>query len=66
MSDWVSVESQMPPEDEDVLLYWGEHVPFDIGHMLFGPNGIEWQRANDGMDTFDAEPTHWMRLPEAP
>jgi len=60
---WISVEDKLPKIDEDVLLYWENDYPLDVGSM-FKKN--YWQRANGDMSEYDAPPTHWMPLPEPP
>lgn len=48
---------------EDVLCYWGEHVPMDVGVYI---GNDAWQESTDRGDLFDVEPTHWMPLPPPP
>jgi hypothetical protein len=55
------VVDALPPEDENVLLYW-EGFPYDVGLW----NGRSWQRAYYDMGEYDADPTHWMKLPAPP
>ena len=59
---WTPVATALPPEDEDVLLFWGKSFPCDVGLW----NGRAWQRANDDMSEYDADPTHWTALPGTP
>ena len=56
---WRSI-AQMPPEDEDVLLFFGTHVAADVGLW----NGRCWQRSGDSMNDYDTEPTHWALIPQ--
>lgn len=63
MSEWKSVKNELPELDTDVLLYWDENYPCDIGCMYKQGN---FQRSNDGMDGYDVQPNFWMPLPELP
>jgi hypothetical protein len=61
-SEWVRVDDALPDEDIDVLLSWGPNFPYDIGSWT----GVYFQRSNDDMSEYDADPQHWQPLPAAP
>jgi hypothetical protein len=65
---WISVSVRLPEEGEDVLCYWGDHLSYDVGtYSGQRDNGWHiWQDSNGAMNEFDADPTHWMPLPEPP
>lgn len=69
MSHWRRFPDVMPDDYTDVLCYFGDHVPMVVctfGHDLHAHDGIGWQTSGDDMHRLDANPTHWMPLPEAP
>lgn len=64
MSDWISVEDELPPMDTMVLISWfGEDIEPEKDYMTYDEDqGIDyWANYNSG-----DEPTHWMPLPEPP
>lgn len=58
--EWQPIKTA--PMYTDLLLYWRADLPMDVG--LRCETG--WQRANDGMDEYDQEPTFWTWLPAPP
>lgn len=63
MSEWISVKDKLPELDTDVLLYWDESYPCDIGSMY---KQRYFQRGNDNMGGYDVQPNFWQPLPEPP
>ena len=63
MNGWRLTEKELPKEDAEVLCWWGNHVPMDVG---FYAGGDVWTRAGYDMGEYDCIPTHWMALPDAP
>lgn len=47
------------PLDDQVVVYWQDSGCYDIGVQF---DDGKWQRANDGMEAYDAPPTHWKAL----
>jgi hypothetical protein len=54
MSEWISVEDEMPQSGKEVLVY-----DYGIYRCTF------WSHITDEWDCFD-EPSHWMPLPDPP
>lgn len=59
---WKAVADELPEVGADVLCYWGDHCPMEVGTMS---EPDLWQASSD-FHGFDALPTHWMELPNAP
>ena len=74
-SGWIPVTPEtMPDECVDVLCYFGDHCPAEVGtysgvrevESEHGPAGQIWQSSQGNMEEWDADPTHWMPLPAQP
>ena len=70
MSEWISVDDELPEEHSDVLVYY-ETSPIKFrGGVLLGPCHYMTQSSYYN-DMFEMENrphtvTHWMPLPEPP
>lgn len=49
------------PFDEPLVVHWQDTGYYDIGVQF---DDGRWQRANNGMEEYDAPPTHWAPLPQ--
>lgn len=60
MSEWISVEDQVPKRYKDVLIFMTEGRWISV--VSFTPRG--WERA--GVNGYLYGVTHWMPLPDPP
>ena len=74
MSDWISVEDELPEQYQDVFLYMKESIyKFAHGYWCYVNGEIVWQQntdfctAKNGIFLKDSlDVTHWMRNPPEP
>ena len=61
MSTWISVDTELPPEDEDVLGY----IESGVITVLTRKSDGQWYYEDDDARVAKRV-THWMPLPEPP
>tara|TARA_R110002020_G_C15790452_1_gene730138 strand:+ start:349 stop:564 length:216 start_codon:yes stop_codon:yes gene_type:complete len=68
MSEWISVEDELPPHYENVLIYpypeFSDEYRFVGEYDLVRKKFIVWV-GSDGVHS-EAHVTHWMPLPKPP
>lgn len=71
MSDWISVEDRLPPDDKLVLGFLSGALDcFSVCRRFERPDGNLWTwhsiTTHEALDGYCRIPTHWMPLPEPP
>ena len=81
MSNWISVEDEIPNDDEHVLLnlsYTSQEIDYDSGECIGDEkiettiaigcirDGVIWIDFDDDFNFDLSDITHWMPLPEPP
>lgn len=70
MSEWISVEEQLPPMMDGrpdisvMVLIIKSNGDIRVGRVYFGGDG--WKRWCDAEGNYLSTHTHWMPLPEPP
>ncbi len=59
---WLTVAEALPANGVDVLLWWNDHFPMDVGRF----DGQQWYDANDETIAYGVTPEAWMPLPPTP
>ena len=69
MNNWISIEDQLPPDGQEVLLFFKHRIGESriiVGYSLDN----EWNYCaifqSYAFDFFGVKVTHWMELPECP
>lgn len=64
MSEWISVEDELPPSDEMVLICWSDSPEIepekDFMDICVDTGCPFWS------NSLNDEPSHWMPLPKPP
>jgi hypothetical protein len=60
-TEWIPVDEKLPPWEEDVLVWFGYHVRYEITRLKFQDRrGWHWD------SEYSHHITHWMPLPDPP
>lgn len=54
---WVKCEERKPPDSQDVVCFWSDHVPMDICHYV--SDNDQWFFVSSGEEP-DVEPMWWL------
>lgn len=64
--EWISVEENLPPSDQEVLVCMRNRFTV-ISYHYQDSLGIHWSSQEEGWDNvYDGLVTHWMTLPKPP
>jgi hypothetical protein len=63
MSEWISVEDELPEKSGYVFVVHKSNLPFVASYGVWGE---EFTVVGGGEDSVVHEVTHWMPLPEPP